>query len=58
MEGYIVEFVAESYQYFSKAEVVFGSGLRGRLMKEVPTWIKMFMIEEGLIPSPIAGMVA
>lgn len=58
MEGYIVEFAAESYQSFSKAEAVFGSRLRGRLMSEVLTWIKMFMVEEGLLPSPTADMVA
>ena len=57
MEGYIVEFATESYQSFSKVEVVLGSGLRGRLMREVSLWIKMFMVEEGLLPSPTAEMV-
>jgi len=58
MEGYIVEFSAENYQSFSKAEAMFGFKLRGRLMMEVPLWIKMFMVEEGLLPSPKTEMVA
>lgn len=58
MEGYIIKFSAESYQSFSKAEVVFGSRLRGRLMREVSLWIKMFMVEEVLLPSPTVKMVA
>lgn len=58
VEGYIVEFSAESYQSFSKVEAVFGSGVRGRLMREVSLWIKMFKVEEGLLPSPTTEMVA
>jgi len=56
VEGYMVEFAAESYQYFSKAEPVFDSRLRGELIREVPTWIKMFMVEEGLLLLTTTGM--
>ena len=49
LEGYTVEFAAECYQYFSKAEAVFHSGLRGKLLKEIPLWIKALMVDEGLI---------
>ena len=49
LEGYVVEFAAECYQSFSKAEAVFHSGLRGKLLKEIPLWIKALMVDEGLI---------
>lgn len=45
----MIEFTVESYQSFSKADVVFKSGLRGIFLKEVPLWIKILMVEEGLI---------
>jgi len=56
VEVYVVEFVAESYQSFSKVEAMFSSELRGELLREVPTWIKMFLAEEGLLSLPTAGM--
>ena len=49
LEGYTVEFAAECYQSFSKAEAVFHSGIRGKLLKEIPLWIKALMVDEGLI---------
>ena len=49
LEGYTVEFSAECYKSFSKAEAVFHSGLRGKLLKEIPLWIKALMVDEGLI---------
>ena len=49
LEGYAMEFTAECYQSFSKAEVFFHSGLRGKLLKEIPLWIKALMVDEGLI---------
>lgn len=58
MEGYVVKFAAESYQSFSKEEVVFSSGLREELIREVLMWIKMFMVEEGLLPLATTGMEA
>ena len=49
LEGYVVEFAAECYQSFSKAEAVFHAGPRGKLLKEIPLWIKALMVDEGLI---------
>ena len=49
LEGYTVEFSAECYQSFSKAEAVFHSGLRGKLLKEILLWIKSLMADEGSI---------
>ena len=44
-----MEFVAECYQSFSKAKAIFRFGLRGKLLKEIPLWIKALMVDEGLI---------
>ena len=52
----MVEFATESYQYFSKANVVFRAGIRGKLLTEVPLWIKIMMVEEGLIPFQVSRM--
>jgi hypothetical protein len=53
LEGYIIEFAAENHQSFSWAEEIFKKGARGRLLREIPLWIKVFLMEEGmLIMSP------
>ena len=53
LEGYIIEFAAENHQYFSWAEEIFEKGTRGRILREIPLWIKVFLMEEGmLIMSP------
>ena len=49
LEEYIIEFVVESHQYFSKVEVVLSWGFWGKLLKEVALWIKVLMMEEGLL---------
>ena len=49
MEGYIVEFTAECYQFFSKVEDVFRSGLHGGILREIALWIKALMVDEGLM---------
>jgi len=48
VEGYVVKFATKSYQSYSKAEAVFNFELRGELIREVLSWIKMFLVEEGL----------
>ena len=58
MDGYIVEFAAECYQYFSRAEDTFRSGLRGKLLNEIPLWIKALMIDKGLMGFQKAEMEA
>jgi hypothetical protein len=50
LEGYIIEFSAENYQLFSKVEEVFYEGDQGRLSRETPLWMKILMVEEGMLP--------
>jgi len=57
VEGYIVKFAAENYQSFSRVEVVFKPRLRGKLVREVSLWIKMFTMEQGLLPLPTTTVV-
>ena len=56
LDGYIVEFAAECYQSFSKSKAIFHSGLRGKLLKEIPLWIKALMVDEGLMEFHKASM--
>lgn len=42
IKGYIIEFVAEDLQSFSRSEAI--------LLKEIPLWIKVLMGEEHLLP--------
>jgi len=45
----VVEFAVGSYQSFLKVDTIFRSGPRGKFRKKVPLWIKIWMMEEGLI---------
>jgi hypothetical protein len=56
LEGYIIEFSAENHQYFSKEEAIFKEGARGRLLWEIPLWIKVLLVEEGMFLVPSANM--
>ena len=58
LDVYIVEFVVECYQSFSKAEPIFQSRLRGKLLKEIPLWIKALMVDEGLMEFQKSSMEA
>ena len=58
LNGYIVEFSAECYKSFSKAEAIFRSRLRGKLLKEIPLWIKALMVDEGLMEFQKSSMEA
>ena len=58
MDGYIVECAAECYQSFSRAEDTFRSRLRGKLLKEIPLWVKALMVDEGLMGFQKAEMEA
>jgi hypothetical protein len=58
LEGYIIEFAAENHQYFSWAEEIFKKGAWGRLLREIPLWIKVFLMEEGMITIPSTEMAA
>jgi hypothetical protein len=58
LEGYIIEFAAENHQYFSHTEVIFKKYIRGRLLREIPLWIKVFLMEEGMMTMSPTEMVA
>lgn len=58
LDGYIVEFAIECYQSFLKAEAIFHSGLGGKLLKEIPLWIKALMVDEGLMEFQKSSMEA
>ena len=56
LEGYIIKFSAENHQSFSKAEVVFHEGARGRFSWEIDLWIKVLLVEEGMFHVPFTNM--
>lgn len=58
IEGYIIEFVAEDHKSFSKRESIFKFGLRGRLLKDIPLWIKVLLVEEKSLSFQEDRMVA
>jgi hypothetical protein len=58
LEGYIIEFAAENHQYFSWVEEIFKKGACGRLLREIPLWIKAFLMEEGMLTIPSTEMAA
>jgi hypothetical protein len=49
LEGCIIEFSAENHHSFSKAEEVFYEGSRGRLLREISLWMKILLVEEGML---------
>jgi hypothetical protein len=49
LQGYIIKFVAENHQYFSQEEADFKKYARGRLLREISVWIKVFLMEEGML---------
>jgi hypothetical protein len=49
LEGYIIEFSTENNQSFSWEEVDFKKYARGRMLREIPMWIKVVMREEGML---------
>lgn len=49
LEGYIIEFVAKNHQSFSHAEAIFKFGIRGQILKEIPRWIKILLVEDNLL---------
>jgi hypothetical protein len=53
LERYIVEFSMENHQSFSKEEVVFYKGAQGILLREISLWMKIFLMEEGILLVPL-----
>jgi hypothetical protein len=58
LEGYIIEFAVENHQSFSRAEADFKKYARGILLREIPLWIKVFLMEEGMLTIYPTKMVA
>jgi hypothetical protein len=58
LEGYIIEFAAENHQYFSCMQKKFSRKVHDRLLREIPLWIKVFLMEEGMITIPSTEMEA
>ena len=48
---YIVEFVVENNQSFSKEEKNIKKGLQRRIIREITVWIKVYMVEVGFFHS-------
>jgi hypothetical protein len=51
VEGYALEFAIECHQCLPKALKFFMRGPRRKLIKEILVWIKMLMVERGMLPS-------
>jgi len=58
LEGYIIELATEIHQAFSKSKAIFREGDRGRLLREIPLWVKVLLEEEGMLLVPSNDMVA
>jgi hypothetical protein len=48
-EGYIGEFVIECTRSFNSVEINFAANPRRKLLEEIPLWIKMLLMEKGLM---------
>jgi len=57
LEGYIIEFAAENHQYFSCTKEDFKKYARGRLLKEISLWIKVFLMEEKIMTMSLTRIV-
>jgi hypothetical protein len=54
LEGYIIKFSAENHQSFSREEVDFKKYAWGRILRQIPLCIKVFLMEKGMLTiSPI-----
>jgi hypothetical protein len=58
LEGYIIEFAIENHQSFSRVEADFKKDVRGILLREIPLWIKVFLMEEGMLTISPTKMIA
>jgi len=56
LESYIIDLAAIKHQYFSKGEEIFKEESRGRLLQEIPLWINILQVEEGILLVPLANM--
>jgi hypothetical protein len=58
IEGYIIKFAVENHHSFSRAVEILKKGARGRFLREIPLWIKNFLVEEGMLSISLTQMVA
>ena len=49
LQGYITEFAVDTITSYSEVERNFFQGPRGRYLKSLKTWIKMFVCEKGIL---------
>jgi hypothetical protein len=56
LEGYIIEFAVENHQSFLRVEVISKKYVRGRLLREIPLWIKFVLMEEGMMIMSLTEM--
>jgi hypothetical protein len=46
----------EKHQSFLKAKAIFYEGSRGRLLREIMLWMKILLVEEGMLLVPLVEM--
>jgi hypothetical protein len=56
LEGYIIDFAMENHQSFSREEVIFKKGACKIILLEIPLWINVFLVEEGMLIVPSSEM--
>jgi hypothetical protein len=57
LEGYIIEFVAENHQSFSKKKSYSKKELEEDCCWEISLWINILLVEEGMFHVPFTNMV-
>jgi hypothetical protein len=55
-EVYRSENIDDTHQYFSPAEAYFKKDARGILLREIPLWIKVFLMEEEMLTMSLTEM--
>jgi hypothetical protein len=59
LEGYIIEFVAENHQYFSKVEVYIQEWSQRKIVVEIYCCgSRSCLVEEGMLPVPLGDMAS
>jgi hypothetical protein len=58
IDGFILEFATEACQSFYRAEEELKKGAQGRLLKEIPLFLKMLLVEAGMLAFIPVSMAA
>jgi len=56
VDRYIIEFGTKNCHSFSKVESIFKKGTSGRLIREIPLWMKVLLVEGGMLPFTLVDM--